>query len=126
MSTAAEELSEAYVSVSGYFGSLGSSASSTGSRPSLKDLVDSLSYDELLRRATQGAGYSADAAVAAAVEECHNIEAIAREYTIVSKTKLELFGDLEADYSNEEAYYSDRGVLMKSILLGETRTPYLG
>lgn len=97
-----------------------------GSDISIADYYDSLSYDELLQRASLDYTGAADSSTAAAVEQTHEAVANIRENDIASKSRLDIYSDMASEYYAESLYHADRAKFLTSLLSRESRVPYLG
>lgn len=111
--------------LSAYFKALAQYLRAGGSHPSLDSVVDSIDYSELLRRATQDANGTADAATAAAVEEVHVAVATLREISMASRTKNELYLAMSSEDDMLSEYHLDKAKFHSSLLEGSSRVPYL-
>lgn len=125
MTTASEQSVSISLAMADFYKQKSLSISAAGIDPLFKDSETLLTYDELLRRATQDYTGTADPATAAAVEQAHEAVAALREYEMSTRTRLDLYSNMAAEYSEEALYYEDRSKFLTSLLNQETRVPYL-
>lgn len=120
-----DQLVSCNLAIADYYEKVAGHVASMSPAVDFSTCVESLEFDELLRRAALDATGTADPATAIAVEEVHNNSAHVREYILSSQVKASIYLGIASEYTQSADYHKDRAVLFASLLRGDNRVSYL-